>query len=221
MAYSSLWSDGRADDHKAQQQQLSPLLFVPTVVWTQLSSGPGSTIHKYQVAAFSSISVVVYKVQALHFLTQPPQDSSLLWPRPCRSNTAIVDLYPPPTTLFPRPAEVTKESPWLLSVCSSCSFLLHCYDTCSTDLNCKSPIWTWGGALRINVTALAMSSAFKHFILSYTAAAFSGSLLWCRKANSVSTIPGDIHVALMWVFASRSSCRIPSVKAVTAYLVAQ
>lgn len=31
------------------------------------------------------------------------------------------------------------------------------------------------------------------FILSYTAAAFSGSLLWCRKANSVSTIPGDIH----------------------------
>lgn len=96
MAYSSLWSDGRADDHKAQQQQLSPLLFVLTVVWTQLSSGPGSTIHKYQVAAFSSISVVVYKVQALHFLTQPPQDSSLLWPRPCRSNTAIVDLYPPP-----------------------------------------------------------------------------------------------------------------------------
>lgn len=31
------------------------------------------------------------------------------------------------------------------------------------------------------------------FILSYTEAAFSGSLLWCRKANSVSTIPGDIH----------------------------
>ena len=31
------------------------------------------------------------------------------------------------------------------------------------------------------------------FILSYTAAAFSGSLLWCLKANSVSTIPGDIH----------------------------
>lgn len=30
-------------------------------------------------------------------------------------------------------------------------------------------------------------------ILSYTAAAFSGSLLWCRKANSVSTIPGDMH----------------------------
>lgn len=31
MAYSSLWSDGRADDHNAQQQ-LPPLLFVPTVV---------------------------------------------------------------------------------------------------------------------------------------------------------------------------------------------
>ena len=31
------------------------------------------------------------------------------------------------------------------------------------------------------------------FILSYTAAAFSGSLLWSRKANSVSTNPGDIH----------------------------
>lgn len=31
------------------------------------------------------------------------------------------------------------------------------------------------------------------FILSYTEAAFSGSLLWCLKANSVSTIPGDIH----------------------------
>lgn len=30
-------------------------------------------------------------------------------------------------------------------------------------------------------------------MLSYTAAAFSGLLLWCLKANSVSTIPGDIH----------------------------
>lgn len=33
MAYSSVWSDGRADDHIAQQQ-LSPLLFVPTVFWS-------------------------------------------------------------------------------------------------------------------------------------------------------------------------------------------
>lgn len=33
MAYSSVWSDGRADDHRAQQQ-LSPLLFVPTVFWS-------------------------------------------------------------------------------------------------------------------------------------------------------------------------------------------
>lgn len=70
MAYSSLWSDARADDHIAQQQ-LSPLLFVPTVVWSQLSWGLGSAIHKYQVAAFSSIFVVVYKVHALHFLAQP------------------------------------------------------------------------------------------------------------------------------------------------------
>lgn len=71
MAYFSLRSDGRAVDHIAQQQ-LSPFLFVPTVVWSQLSSGLGPIIHQYQVAAFSSIFVVVYKVHTLHFLTQPP-----------------------------------------------------------------------------------------------------------------------------------------------------
>ena len=42
------------------------------------------------------------------------------------------------------------------------------------------------------LSALSQKRALT-FILSYTAAAFSGSLLWCLKANSVSTIPGDIH----------------------------
>lgn len=96
MAYSSLWSDGRADDH-ITQQQLSPLLLVLTVVWSQVSWGLSSTIHKYQVAAFSSIFVVVHKVRALHFLAQPPQGSSSLRPRPCRSNTAVIDLFNPPS----------------------------------------------------------------------------------------------------------------------------
>lgn len=49
------------------------IYFVPTVVWSRLSSGPGSTIHKYQVAAFSSIFVVVLtKSTPLHYLAQPP-----------------------------------------------------------------------------------------------------------------------------------------------------
>lgn len=34
--------------------------------------GPGSTLHKHQVAAFSSIFAVVYKVHTLNFLRQPP-----------------------------------------------------------------------------------------------------------------------------------------------------
>lgn len=96
MADSSLWSGGHADGH-ITQQQFSPL-FVPTVVWSQLSWGLGSTIHKYQAAAFSSIVVVIYKVHALHFLTQPPKGSSPLRPCPCRSNTALVDLFYPPTS---------------------------------------------------------------------------------------------------------------------------
>lgn len=148
MADSSLWSGGHADGH-ITQQQFSPL-FVPTVVWSQLSWGLGSTIHKYQAAAFSSIVVVIYKVHALHFLTQPPKGSSPLQPCPCRSNTALVYLFYPPPHLPPCPAEVAKELPWLLSLCSSRSFLFHCYDTCSTGLICTSPIWwhKWGRSIQ-------------------------------------------------------------------------
>lgn len=73
------------------------LLFAPTVIWSQLSWGLGSTIHKYQAAAFSSIVIVIYKVHALHFLTQP-QGSSPLWPCPCRSHTALDFLFYPPTS---------------------------------------------------------------------------------------------------------------------------
>lgn len=54
MAYSSLWSDGRADDHIAQQQ-LPPFLICSYCSLESAHWGLGSTIHKYQVAAFSSI----------------------------------------------------------------------------------------------------------------------------------------------------------------------
>lgn len=230
--------DGRS------QQQYPPLFCsYRGLESAQLRTGR-STIHKFQATAFSSIIIVIYKVHALHFLIQPPKGCS-----PLRHSSRLLVLNP--TLLPPWPAEVAKESPWLLSVCSSRGFPHFAATTparpassanlrsdgtekridkgTSTDNAIKKVdgkgerfTWTWGGALNTNVTALAISSAFKHwgveerrdidataqcfrfiadicwlckltFILSYTAAAFSGSLLWCLKANSVSTIPGDIH----------------------------
>lgn len=49
----------------------------------------------------------------------------------------------------------------------------------------SSSIWNTSGD---HLTRAALT-----FILSYTAAAFSGLLLWCLKANSVSTVPGEMH----------------------------
>lgn len=184
MADSSLWSGGRADDH-ITQQQFSPLLFAPTVIWSQLSWGLGSTIHKYQ-AAFSSIVIVMYKVHALHFLTQP-QGSSPLWPCPCRSHTALDFLFYPPTSPLaqqrslrsyhgcclsapPAASCVTAKTPALLAS----SAHLQSDGTNKGDQYRNQTLfnterlkerytWTWGGALNTNVTALAMSSAFKHW----------------------------------------------------------
>lgn len=139
----------------------------------------------------------------------------------------------------------------------------------------KRHTWTWGGALNTNVTALAMSSAFKHWegetevlfslcetrlwlsvqsarLLSYshtlqlpspdhcygawrqtqsplfqekyTADKLKSSTHWNTNRSGCLLCDGGaehLTVALMRVFASRSSCRKPSVRAVTAYLVAQ
>lgn len=52
MAFCSLCSDGRrrADDHVAQQQQqLPPLLFVPTVVWSFSSVQDHALTKKHSI----------------------------------------------------------------------------------------------------------------------------------------------------------------------------
>lgn len=231
----------------------SLLLCVPTVVWSQLSWGLGSSIHKYQAAAFSSIIVVIYKVHALHFLTPSLQKAPALFDHVSADPTQL--FFSLLNTRPPSPSLARQRS--LRSRHGCCLFLLLTFPVSQLwdllywphlhisnlqaqvrEINAETALfntdalggkiarerrtWTWAGALNTNVTALAISSAFKHweverggvteataltyihmltlrrlcsltFILSYTAAAFSGSLLWCLKANSVSTIPGDIH----------------------------
>lgn len=71
----------------------------------------------------------------------------------------------------------------------------------------------------VRATAADQLTCTLTFMLSYTAAAFSGSLLWCLKANSVSTIPGEMHCKRAEAFpplgfpppatAARAACSLP------------
>lgn len=94
--------------------------FILFLVWFGVSSVDdwvARLIHKFQATAFSSISIVIYKVRAHHFLRAASERL-----QPFLDTAPVCSIFKPTHLSPPWPAEVAKESPWLPSVCSSRGF---------------------------------------------------------------------------------------------------
>lgn len=114
--------------------------FILFLVWfggSSVDDWAARLIHKFQATAFSSISIVIYKVRAHHF-----SPCSLLKAAALLDTAPVCSIFKP-THLSPRGQQRSLRSRdgCRPSAPPEVSTRFCCYDTCSTGRICTSPIW--------------------------------------------------------------------------------